>query len=372
EHPVTELITGLDLVALQLRVAQGEPLPLTQDAVTLDGHAIEVRLYSEDPAQDFLPTSGPIALWSPPSGKGIRVDSGIATGQHISPYYDPMLAKIIACGPSRDSARLRLIEALETCVLFGPAHNRDFLVACLNTDSFARGEATTAFIEEEFGADTAGGRITRAVPGFRENAAAAVIELALEHTALMARSVIVSPELRDWASASALVSRKRYAHGDALYDLSVIALRAGEYRVSAGEDAALVSLHSLADSRAQIEIDGLRHTARYCQAGPGLLHVSLAGCSAEFRDLIRLDGLQDTRAGSGNVIAPMHGLLLDVKVAAGDEVTAGQTLAILEAMKMHYEITADVAGTVREVLVAAGTQVAADDRLLDIDIAPAD
>ena len=100
EHPVTELITGLDLVALQLQVAQGEPLGLTQDDITLSGHAIEVRLYTEDPAQDFLPTSGPVDLWSPPSGTGIRVDSGICSGQEISPFYDPMVAKIIASGPA--------------------------------------------------------------------------------------------------------------------------------------------------------------------------------------------------------------------------------------------------------------------------------
>ncbi len=139
EHPVTELITGLDLVALQLQVAQGEPLGLSQDDITLTGHAIEVRLYTEDPTQDFLPMSGPVDLWSPPHGSGIRVDSGICSGQDISPFYDPMVAKIIASGPTREIARLRLIEALHETVLFGPRHNRDFLVACLEKDSFAAG-----------------------------------------------------------------------------------------------------------------------------------------------------------------------------------------------------------------------------------------
>ena len=138
EHPVTELITGLDLVALQLQVAQGEPLGFTQDDVTLSGHAIEVRLYTEDPSQDFMPTSGPVDLWSPPTGTGIRVDSGICSGQQISPFYDPMVAKIIASGPTREIARLRLIEALKETVLFGTRHNRDFLVACLEKDTLRR------------------------------------------------------------------------------------------------------------------------------------------------------------------------------------------------------------------------------------------
>ena len=109
-----------------------------------------MRLYTEDPAQDFLPTSGPVDLWSPPEGVGVRVDSGIATGQQISPFYDPMVAKIIASGPTRDIARQRLIEALQETVLFGPSHNRDFLVACLQKECFAAGLATTAFIAEEF------------------------------------------------------------------------------------------------------------------------------------------------------------------------------------------------------------------------------
>ena len=369
EHPVTEMVTGLDLVALQLRVAQGESLPLTQGEVTLSGHAIEVRLYSEDPAQDFLPTSGRIELWSPPAGTGIRVDDGIRSGQMISPYYDPMLAKIIAHGPNRDVARLRLIEALEQTVLFGPPHNRDFLLACLKQDSFARGAATTAFIEEAFGAGPGHHEPGLPGPGFTEHAAAAVIELALEHTAAHAGSVIVSPELRDWSSASPLVARKRYQHADTLYDFSVSPLRAGrEYRVSAGEQSVRIALLELADSTALIEVEGLRHRARYHLAAPGHLFLSLAGSSSEYRDLIRLDGQQNTQAGGGSVSAPMHGLLLAVNVAPGDRVEVGQTLAVLEAMKMHYAITAEATGSVREVLVASGAQVAADELLMEIEV----
>ena len=134
--------------------------------ITLEGHAIEVRLYTEDPVQDFLPTSGPVDLWCAPSGTGIRVDAGICSGQEISPFYDPMVAKIIASGPNRDIARLRLIEALNETVLFGPRHNRDFLVACLEKDCFALGGATTAFIAEEF----AEGEISDPLPSFQDSA----------------------------------------------------------------------------------------------------------------------------------------------------------------------------------------------------------
>jgi geranyl-CoA carboxylase alpha subunit len=365
EHPVTELITGLDLVALQLQVAQGEPLGFTQGDVTLSGHAIEVRLYTEDPSQDFLPTSGPVDLWSPPTGTGIRVDSGICSGQLISPYYDPMVAKIIASGPTRDIARLRLIEALKETVLFGTRHNRDFLVACLEKPCFAAGQATTAFIAEEF----AEGEITNAQPAFADSAVAAVLELALQHRELYHSSVIVAPELRDWASATPLVSRKQYQHGEQVHDLSVTPLGKARYRVTDSRQAAVIELFSMADSTAHVGIDEAQHVVRYHLPETGRLYLSIDGRAAQYRDLIRLDGVQDATGGSGRIVAPMHGLLLEVRVVVGDIVAIGQTLAVLEAMKMHYEIVADAAGEVAEVMAVAGKQVAADDLLIAISVA---
>ena len=364
EHPVTELITGLDLVALQLQVAQGEPLGLTQEDIKLEGHAIEVRLYTEDPTQDFLPTSGPVDLWSPPGGTGIRVDSGICTGQEISPFYDPMVAKIIASGPTREIARLRLIEALKETVLFGTRHNRDFLVACLEKECFAAGQATTAFITEEF----AEGEIADPQPAFSDSAVAAVIELALQHADLYSSSVMVAPQLRDWASASPLISRKQYRHGETVHDLSVMPLGNSRYRVFDASESAVVELLSLEGSTAHVGIDDSQHIARFHLPEVGKLYLSIDGRAAQYRDTIRLDGMQDQAGGSGSVIAPMHGLLLEVRVTAGDTVEQGETLAVLEAMKMHYEIVAEAAGEVKEVLAQAGNQVAADDLLMAIEV----
>ncbi|MCB1674747.1 MAG: 3-methylcrotonyl-CoA carboxylase, partial [Halioglobus sp.] len=356
-------VTGLDLVALQLQVAQGEPLGLSQDDIQLRGHAIEARLYTEDPAQDFLPTSGPVDLWVAPTGAGIRVDDGIVTGQVISPFYDPMVAKIIAGGPTRDIARLRLIEALQATVLFGPRHNRDFLVACLRKECFAQGEATTSFIAEQF----APGEISGTAPDFTDSAVAAVIELRLEHDAAHGSSVMVAPQLRDWSSASALVSRKRYQHGEFTHDLAVSPLGNANYRVCDASESRLIELLSLDGGTAHVAIDGNRHTVRYHHPGAGKLYMSMDERAGEFRDLIRLDGALARSAGGGRIIAPMHGLLLEVRVAPGASVKAGETLAVLEAMKMHYEIVAEAAGTVREVLAEAGAQVAADDVLVEID-----
>jgi len=364
EHPVTELVTGLDLVALQLQVAQGDPLGLTQDDISLQGHAIEVRLYTEDPTQDFLPTSGPVDLWSPASGTGIRVDSGICSGQEISPFYDPMVAKVIASGPTRDIARLRLIEALKETVLFGTRHNRDFLVACLEKACFAAGQATTAFIAEEFGE----GEIADPVPGFSDSAVAAVLELALQHQDIYDSSVMVAAQLRDWASASPLVSRKQYIHGEVVHDLSVTPLGDSRYQVFDATESTVIELLSMEGSTAHVGIDDSQHIARYLLADVGKLYLSIDGRAALYRDMIRLDGAQDQTGGGGSVIAPMHGLLLEVRVASGDTVAAGQTLAVLEAMKMHYEIVAEASGEVKEVMAQAGSQVAADDLLIEIDV----
>jgi geranyl-CoA carboxylase alpha subunit len=365
EHPVTELITGLDLVALQLQVAQGEHLGLTQADIALCGHAIEVRLYTEDPAQDFLPTSGPVYLWSPPVGAGIRVDSGISSGQEISPYYDPMVAKIIASGPTRDVARLRLIEALRDTVLFGPHHNRDFLLACLENPRFATGQATTAFIAQEFGER---GFVTRQ-PDFNDSAVAAVLELTLDHRALYASAVLVANELTDWASASPLVSRKRYAHGKTIHDLVVSPQGDGCYQVRDNDQCSTIELVSVEESTAHVAVDGCQHLARYHRSEPGTFYLSIAGRAAVYHDLIRRDGIQEQAGGSGRVTAPMHGLLLEVRVAPGDTVAVGTTLAVLEAMKMHYEIAAEVAGEVIEVPAEKGRQVATDDLLILIEAA---
>jgi geranyl-CoA carboxylase alpha subunit len=181
--------------------------------------------------------------------------------------------------------------------------------------------------------------------------------------------VIVAPSLRDWASATALVSRKQYQHGEQVHDLSVTPLAKARYRVSDAERSAVIELFSMADNTAHVGIDDAQHMVRYLLPEAGKLYLSIDGRSAQYCDRIRLDGVQDQTGGSGRIVAPMHGLLLEVRVTAGDTVEAGQTLAILEAMKMHYEIVADIAGEVVEVLATAGTQVAADDLLIDIGIA---
>ena len=366
EHPVTELITGLDLVALQISVAQGDSLGLSQADISLEGHAIEVRLYTEDPSQDFLPASGPVDLWAPASGVGVRIDDGISTGQAISPFYDPMVAKVIGYGPTREAARLRLIGALKETVLFGTPSNKDFLIQCLGKQSFIDGAATTAFISEEFSAAD-----LDAVPvSFSDSAVAATLDLWLENKAHFQRSILVSCELKNWTIASAMVSRKQYQFGDITHDLSISPINssADTYHVTdtAAKLGAVIQVISMQDNKAVVLFDGVKLVAQFMQRQRGQIYCSIQGRGAFFKDLIILDGVVDDAEGGGRVIAPMHGLLLEVMVSAGDEVVKGQTLAVLEAMKMHYEILAEVDGTVEEVSAVAGSQVAVDDVLIEI------
>ncbi|MDE0747475.1 MAG: ATP-grasp domain-containing protein [Porticoccaceae bacterium] len=367
EHPVTELITGLDLVALQISVAQGEPLGLSQADISLEGHAIEVRLYTEDPSQDFLPTSGPVDLWAPASGVGVRIDDGISSGQAISPFYDPMVAKVIGYGPTREAARLRLIGALKETVLFGTPNNKDFLIQCLEKQSFIDGAATTAFIAEEFSeAD-----LEVAPISFADSAVAATLELWIENKAHLQRSLLVSCELKNWTIASAMVSRKQYQFGDLIHDLSISPVNssADTYHVTdaTAEQSAVIQVVSIQDNMAVVLLDGVKLVAQFMQRQRGQMYCSIGGRGAFFKDLIILDGAVDEAVGGGRVIAPMHGLLLEVLVKPGDEVCKGQTLAVLEAMKMHYEIQAEIDGTVDEVTAVAGKQVAADDVLIEIN-----
>ncbi|MBT7258340.1 MAG: acetyl-CoA carboxylase biotin carboxylase subunit [Porticoccaceae bacterium] len=366
EHPVTELITGLDLVELQINVAQGQPLGLTQEDIKLQGAAIEVRLYTEDPSQDFLPASGPVDLWQPASGVGVRIDGGISTGQAISPFYDPMVAKVIGYGADRETARLRLIDALKETVLFGTANNKDFLIQCLEKQRFIDGAATTAFIAEEFSETD----LAVAQPSVEDAAAAAVIDLNLEYQRHFARSTLSSHKLKNWTMASGLVSRKQYQFAESLYDLSIspLANSPDTYLVSCAQSQQQVEIQllTLEGQSASLLVNDSTQLATFKLRRQGQLYCSIAGRSAMFKDQIILDGAVDEAVGGGRVVAPMHGLLLEVLVKPGDQVLKGQNLAVLEAMKMHYEIIAEVDGTVEEVTAVAGNQVAADDVLIEI------
>ena len=361
EHPVTELITGLDLVELQLAVAAGDPLPFDQPEIVLNGHAIEVRLYAEDPANDFLPATGPILHWGRPTGPGLRVDDGIESGGEVSPFYDPMVAKVIAYGSDRGEALRRLQQGLSRSALLGPANNRDFLLDALARQTFERGEATTAFLGDEYGSDGFAPQ-----PTDLELAMTALLQSLLRHRQARAAGPAIDEELLNWSSSIPLETVLLYGDDANSKALRVLPLGGHRYRVASDTESWLLNVHSFSPHRATLEFEGKRHVLQFHASNEARLQLASERLHFSVTDLSIAPPNEDA-GGDGTVIAPMHGQILDVFVAVGDRVADGQRLALLEAMKMQHELLANVAGTVKEIMMQPGTQVAADAVLIEIE-----
>jgi geranyl-CoA carboxylase alpha subunit len=355
EHPVTECVTGLDLVELQLRVAAGEPLPLAQDQVRLDGHAIEVRLYAEDPYAGFLPQSGPVLAWQPASGPGVRVDHGVRAGQQVTPFYDPMLAKLIAHGRTRDEARRRLIKALGDTVLLGLPHNKQFLADVLAHPVFAAGGATTRFLDQHMHELAAG------EPDPRTWAVAAALWCTLGQVA--------HPQAA-WRSAGKAAFPLELRSGEAHARLSVELHTDGTASVAfigpvKGATILLppnplsVQIVQRDGPHARVRVDGVQETV-HAAIAEGRLHLELRGLSREFVEPPPKGAEADAERGGGDgkLFAPTSGRVVAVHVAPRDRVARGQTLVVLEAMKIENALAVGVPGTVAEVKVHPGDQVA--------------
>jgi geranyl-CoA carboxylase alpha subunit len=348
EHPVTECVTGLDIVALQIDVAAGLPLPITQEQVTLTGHAIEARLYAEDPANQFLPQTGPVLIWNPAQGGGIRIDHGVVEGTDVSPFYDPMLAKIIAYGATRDEARRKLIGALESTVLLGVTTNKGFLIDMLRHPVFADGAATTAFIEINFG-----NLVQSDDPLARALAASLLVDAATDHA-----------ELKGWWSAGAALAPVKLAQGDKFHRLA-IAQRGAHYDVACESATHAIEIVSRTHSELRFLADGIEGKAAYALDATRI-HLDIGGRVHSFEDATYAPAAAKDANSDGLVRAPMSGRVIGVNVAAGDKVEKGQTLAVLEAMKMEHQMKAAFAGTVSSVSAQTGEQVSARQVLLTL------
>jgi geranyl-CoA carboxylase alpha subunit len=352
EHPVTEMITGLDLVEWQLRVAAGEALPLRQDAVTLGGHAIEARLYAEDAHADFLPQAGTVLAWEPPSGAGLRVDHGVAPGLTVSPYYDPLMAKIVAHGATREEALRRLVSALQDTVVLGIETNRRFLIDSLAHPAFIAGDTSTAFIERHV------------PPASRRRPAADARMIALA-AALIADAA--KPGLGHWHSSGKASSPMLLKSGDAKTAIDFVEDGAGSCRVAWNGVSQALEILAIDGTSVRFLADGLVETARFAWQDGALL-LSLDGITERFEDVLLAPRDGSAAAGTAAALAPMTGMIAAVRVKAGDAVRKGQCLVILEAMKMEHEILAPRDGTVSSVLVAPGEQVKT--RKLLVELAP--
>ena len=312
EHPVTEGITGLDLVEWQLRIARGEPLPLTQDQVTFDGHAIEVRLYAEDAYAGFLPQTGRVEEWKPAFGRGVRVDHGVVKGSALSPFYDPMIAKVIAHGATREEARLRLVRALRETVVLGPTTNRHFLIRLLEDPEFAAGKATTAFL----------GKHTFSAPEITD---------------------------RHWQLAASLLWR----HSAARYPAALRGWR------NSNPQATPIRL-AAADMERTIEVDAAdvdEETPPHHIGGDDIV-VDLDAFTVRFTDKTHAPPPSAAAGSDGKMRAPMDGRIIAINVAPGGRVVRGQTVVVLEAMKIQHQLKAALDAEVESIAVREGQQVA--------------
>ena len=342
EHPVTEAITGLDLVELQLRIAAGEPLRLKQEDVKFSGHAIEVRLCSEDAGHDFMPQSGKMALWQMPDG--VRVEHALQSGSEIPPFYDSMIAKIVSHGADRNEARGRLICALEQTAAFGVTTNQGFLISCLRHPGFAAGEATTAFIGNH--------RDELLGPRANDKAESALAALLL---------YVTNPHAPPWRSGRSLAATfpltMRIDLGHGVHEVDIARERDGGYVAAVDSSELRFEINELGRDTIRFRTDGVMESARFLRDGDRLYFLH-RGATVAARDLtLAAPESASAAGGDGKVRAAMNGRVVAVLVKPGEQVAAGQPVMTLEAMKMEHVHTAGVAGTVSAIDVAEGEQV---------------
>jgi len=348
EHPVTEEITGLDLVREQLRIAEGAALGYRQEDLEISGHAIEARLYAENAARNFLPSPGTVALWAPSTRVAARYDSGIESGSVIGTEFDPLLAKVIVHAPSRREAALRLARALETSRLNGMVSNRDFLVATLRTPEFLAGDTTTDFIDR---VDPA-----RTRPLTRDALHDAALAAAFEAQARRRQEADVLTGLRSgWRNSVMPPQRVSFKVGKEEISVSYQSRRGGGFDAWIDETHYDVRVLAAGTGRLDLEVDGRRVKAE-AECDGLRWFVLHSDADLELTELPRF-AAAGTAASAGGLIAPMPGKVLATHVSAGDRVDKGQLLLVVEAMKMEHRITAPVAGTVAELKVGAGDQV---------------
>ena len=367
EHPVTELVTGLDLVRWQILVAEGHPLPLAQEQVTFSGHAVEARVYAEDPASGGLPQAGVVALWRAPEGDGVRVDAGVETGDTISPWYDPMVAKISAHGATRDEALRRLDAALRHTVLFGVRSNLDYVRRVLLHPDHRAGRISTAFLDQH-AADL--------LPADPDTLGDGLTPVQLAALAITLQRLGETPIPTFWRNnrSRPLLEVYKQAPGNAAspdVGLALTPQRAGWYSVAFGADGAEGQAYSVRVRERQgpdiwLEIGGHALRVVALEALPEEWWARVAGETIRLLRQPPLPAPGAARASSDALTAPMPGQVIAVLVAEGQSVAAGAPLMILEAMKMEHTIRAPHDGVVAAIHYQPGDQVRAAAVLLDM------
>ena len=352
EHPVTEAVTGLDLVEWQLRVAQGEHLPLGQHEIVTRGHAIEARLCAEDAFGGFVPQSGALLAWRMPAGEGVRVDHGLAQKASVPAHYDSMIAKVIACGADREQARERLAAALRRVSVLGIVTNRDYLLRALDAAPFACPDLSTRWLTEH------GSAWTASSPDSRWVAAAAALSV---HRAARAHG-----PLAHWSSAGARTYPMNLSVGSVEHRTRVTDDGTRACRVDGDGWTHIVQVDDAAQASCSLRIDGERvdvHAALGTESG----WLDAFGVCAGFTDVTHAPPAKSRRGGDGRIASTMHGMVTQVAVQPGQPVRRGELLLAIEAMKMEHRIEATIDGVVAELGVAKGQQVSPGRLLVSIE-----
>ena len=365
EHPVTEAVYDLDLVAWQLRVARGEALPLSQEAINArrSGWAMEVRLCTEDPANDFLPQTGRLLAWQPPQGSGMRVDHGLQQGDTVPVFYDSMQAKLIAAGETREEARRKLLQMLDQTLLLGLPSNRDYLRQIIAHPVFAQGDFSTSFVIEHLSPESFA---ASQVPTPLHIALAALLLYRGQALALQTDAAL-DAELLEWQSSAPSQVPMLLQCGERSLRVSVSALGDSHYRAEVEGQALDIQILEMQFPTARFMHAGLAAKASYMVAGSSV-YLSYGGQTLSYADTTLAPVAKAAALGDGRMLAPMDGKVLRVLVTAGENVTKGQALAVLEAMKIEFVISSSADSLVTAVSCQAGQQVRA--RQLLISLAP--
>ncbi|MGH8035924.1 MAG: biotin/lipoyl-containing protein, partial [Lysobacterales bacterium] len=347
-----------DLVEWQLRVAQGEKLPLSQDEVLArrKGHAIEVRLCAEDATNNFMPQTGQVLVWHVPTGDGMRVDHSLKNGQEISPFYDSMQAKLIAFGATREQARRKLLKMLRDTVLLGVTSNRDFLARVAAHDAFAGGDFSTGFIAKYFPPEVVQ---ETEQPSLWHKALAAALAYQTDALALQQQSGFDAGML-SWRSANPIAVPMKLRCGKEEFTAQVLAGPSGTFEVrlqhAGGAELQHLGITAVAGHEVHYVCEAVQGKAFFARRDAGLWLVS-ANETHAYTDATYEAVKPAEAGGDGRVLAQMDGKIVSVHVKPGDTVEKGQTVLVLEAMKMEFQIAAGVAGKIAAVSVTPGTQV---------------
>ncbi len=368
EHPVTEMVYGVDLVEWQFKVAMKQPLPRRQADLLPTGHAIEVRLYAEDPDCHFTPQTGKLLRWQPAVSEFVRVDSGVETGSVISPFYDPMLAKIIAYGEDRDSACRSLLAGLERSVILGLTTNQSYLTHIIGHPAFRAGDVTTGFIQQYL-TDISPGEVT---DRHLRSATIAGLIYYLESS----KQLGCNGELNGWSNGLPIPLEFSLQSGDLQYELSLVVNRRRQQLCSeapigissstvhivckcSGADVHLttdVTNLVFDQSNLSFNVDGVNQDCQY-ELNNNTLYLKWDGTYFDFVDVTYDRAALAESAATGEIKAAMDGTIIDILVQTGSQVEIGQTVIVLEAMKMEHQLKSDANGIVTDIKGKVGDQV---------------